>query len=59
MMLNAPLVVPVSPADAAVSVYPAPTLSRERLEKVATPLNAATVVVPDSVPPPGLVPIAT
>src|SRR3954469_25873337 len=31
----------------------------ERLEKVATPLTAATVVVPDSVPPPGLVPIAT
>jgi len=31
----------------------------ERLEKVATPPDAATVVVPDSVPPPGLVPIAT
>src|SRR5438477_378666 len=31
----------------------------ERVEKVATPLTAATVVVPDSVPPPGLVPIAT
>src|SRR5436190_1676021 len=31
----------------------------ERLEKVATPLTAATVVVPDGVPPPGLVPIAT
>src|SRR5947207_8700159 len=31
----------------------------ERLENVATPLTAATVVVPDSVPPPGLVPIAT
>src|SRR5205814_305718 len=31
----------------------------DRLEKVATPLTAATVVVPDSVPPPGLVPIAT
>src|SRR4051812_23665227 len=29
----------------------------ERLEKVATPLVAATVVVPESVPPPGLVPI--
>src|SRR5437763_16279538 len=26
---------------------------------VATPLTAATVVVPDSVPPPGLVPMAT
>src|SRR3954471_23652315 len=31
----------------------------ERLEKLATPPDAATVVVPDSVPPPGLVPIAT
>src|SRR5689334_23178060 len=31
----------------------------DRLENVATPATAATVVVPDSVPPPGLVPIAT
>src|SRR3954463_12991865 len=31
----------------------------ERLEKVATPLTADTVVVPDSVPPPGLEPMAT
>src|SRR5512140_1965043 len=31
----------------------------ERLENVATPATADTVVVPDSVPPPGLVPIAT
>src|SRR5512140_1783870 len=31
----------------------------ERLENVATPLAADTVVVPDSVPPPGLVPMAT
>src|SRR5256885_11112964 len=31
----------------------------ERVENVATPLTAATVAVPDSVPPPGLVPIAT
>src|SRR5512139_1533436 len=31
----------------------------DRLEKVATPADADTVVVPDSVPPPGLVPIAT
>src|SRR3954468_4696614 len=29
----------------------------DRLENVATPLTADTVVVPDSVPPPGLVPI--
>src|SRR5512144_1563627 len=31
----------------------------ERLENVATPADAATVVVPDSVPPPGLAPMAT
>src|SRR6185295_2266491 len=31
----------------------------DRLENVATPLTADTVVVPDSAPPPGLVPIAT
>src|SRR5438034_5035810 len=31
----------------------------ERLEKVATPPTAVTVVVPDSAPPPGLVPMAT
>src|SRR5512139_39270 len=31
----------------------------DRLENAATPLDAATVVVPDSAPPPGLVPIAT
>src|SRR6185295_12630142 len=30
----------------------------ERLENVATPPDADTVVVPDSVPPPGLVPMA-
>src|SRR5512132_4087788 len=31
----------------------------ERLENVATPADADRVVVPDSVPPPGLVPMAT
>src|SRR5262245_40831116 len=31
----------------------------DRLESVATPATADAVVVPDSVPPPGLVPIAT
>src|SRR5688572_22104788 len=31
----------------------------ERLENVATPVTAATVLVPDSVPPPGLAPMAT
>src|SRR6185369_10510388 len=31
----------------------------DRVENVATPFTADTVVVPESVPPPGLVPIAT
>src|SRR5689334_10650824 len=31
----------------------------DRLENVATPEDADAVVVPDSVPPPGLVPMAT
>src|SRR4051812_20580376 len=31
----------------------------ERVERVATPFTATTVVVPDSAPPPGLVPMAT
>src|SRR3954469_22751047 len=31
----------------------------DRLENVATPLAAATDAVPDSVPPPGLAPMAT
>src|SRR4051812_36753437 len=31
----------------------------ERFEKLATPLTAATLVVPDSVPPPGLAPMAS
>src|ERR1041384_6376687 len=31
----------------------------ESVGNVATPLTADTVVVPDSVPPPGLVPMAT
>src|SRR5207249_1832203 len=36
-----------------------PTLLMERLEKVATPPTAVIVDVPDSVPPPGLVPTDT
>src|SRR3954447_17120340 len=31
----------------------------DRLEKVATPLTADTAVVPESAPPPGLVPMAS
>src|SRR5437868_6436439 len=40
-------------------VQPCALPMMDRLENVATPLTADTVVVPDSVPPPGLVPIAT
>src|SRR4051812_50014299 len=54
LMLNADEVAPVSPPEVAVSVYPVPDLSMDRLENVATPALAATVEVPESVPPPGL-----
>src|SRR5205823_3011560 len=59
LMVNADEVAEVSGAEAAVSVLPDALPSLERLGKVATPLAAATVVVPDNVPPPGLVPMAT
>src|SRR6185295_2587784 len=59
LMVNAELDAPVSAPEAAVSVYPVPALSMDRLANVATPATAATVVVPDSVPPPGLAPMAT
>src|SRR6267143_3215526 len=59
VMLNAPLVAPVSPAAVTASVYPVPGLSMLSVAKFATPATAATVAVPASVPPPGLVPIAT
>src|SRR5436853_242008 len=57
LTLNPADVAPASAPDAAVRVYPVPTLSMDRLENVATPDDADTVVVPDSAPPPGLVPI--
>src|SRR2546425_1023248 len=59
MMLNALLVAPVRPVADAVSVYRVPGLLMLRFAKVATPLTAATVVVPARVPLAGLVPIAT
>src|SRR4029077_20899699 len=55
--LKAVLVAPVRPAAAATRVYPVPVLLMPRLEKVATPFTAATVVVPDNAPPPGFVPM--
>src|SRR5512135_938206 len=56
--LNAALVAVGSDEALAVSVYPMPALSILSAENVATPATAATLVVPDSVPPLGLVPIA-
>src|SRR5690242_6744818 len=59
MTLNPALVPLVSPVAVAASVYPVPTLLMLRVANVATPAVAATVAVPESVPPPALVPIAT
>src|SRR5438132_597514 len=52
VMLKAVLVAPVSPLLDAARVYPVPDLLMDRSLKVATPPDAATVSVPDSVPPP-------
>src|SRR2546430_17392866 len=59
VMLNAVLVAPAGPVALAASVYPVPTLSILTFANVATPLTAATLVVPASVPPPGLAAIAS
>src|SRR5438093_7380489 len=59
MMSNGPLATPVKPAAVAESRYPLPAWSMLSVENVATPATAATVVVPDNVPPAGLVAIAT
>jgi hypothetical protein len=56
--LKAELTALVRPADVAIKVYPVPALLTLRLENVATPLTAVTVIVPESVPLEGLVPIA-
>src|SRR5690349_1508999 len=53
-MLKLALVAPVRPEVTAASAYPFAGLSRLRFEKVATPLTAATDVVPERVPPTGL-----
>jgi hypothetical protein len=58
VMEKAVLVAPVRPVALAASVYPFPVRLMERLPKVATPLTAATVVVPESVPLPGFEEIA-
>src|SRR5204862_1826756 len=59
MMSNAVLVTGAKPLALAVSVYPVPVLLRLKSKKVATPLTAATAVVPLSIPPPGFLPSAT
>ena len=52
-MLNPLDVASVKPPAVASRVYPVPNLSIETLLKVATPLIADTVIVPDNVPLPG------
>ena len=56
-MSKAALVALVTPAADATSVYPVPRDVSDRLLNDATPATAATVVVPTSEAPPGLVPI--
>jgi hypothetical protein len=58
VMSNPLEVAPVSPLLLAARVYPGPTWLMLRSLNVATPFTAATEVVPESVPPPGLVPMA-
>src|SRR2546430_12702619 len=59
VMLKPLLMAPVRLVAEAMRVYPLPALSILKFAKVATPLTAATVVVPEGVPLAGLVPIAT
>src|SRR5437899_957374 len=59
LMLNAVLVAPVSPVAEAVSASRRSAVLRLKVENVATPFTAATVVVPERVPLAGLVPIAS
>src|SRR5437667_510227 len=57
-MSNALLVTGANPLALAANVYPVPVLLRLKSVKVAAPPTAATVVVPLSVLPPGLLPSA-
>src|SRR5262245_24090123 len=59
VMENAGLVALARPEDVAVSVYPLPGWSRLRFPKVAWPLAAGVVVVPERVAPPGFAARAT
>src|SRR6266545_550524 len=57
-MVNGALVALLKPDAVAVSVYPLPARSMLRFEKVAIPFTAATVFVPDRIPPLGFAPKA-
>lgn len=57
-ILKDELVVPVNPELDAAKVYPMPILLILRPENTAMPFTAETVVVPERLPPPGLLPIA-
>src|SRR6266566_3072740 len=59
VMLKLLLLAPGRAVADAVKVYPAPGLLTLTFANVATPLTAATVVVPARVPLAGLVPIAS
>ena len=59
VILKAVDVAPARPVALVVSVYPVAALLMLKVENVATPAVAATVVVPESVPPFGFVPITT
>jgi len=58
-ILKFELLLPDRPLELAVKVYPVPDLSIFNPENADTPPVAATDAVPERVPPPGLIPIAT
>jgi len=55
--VKALLAAALSPGAEAMSVYSLPAKSMLKAEKVATPLDAATVLVPARLPPAGLLPM--
>src|SRR5690348_8029746 len=59
VMLKPELVAPVTPVAEALKVYPVPTLSIDKPEKVATPDTGVWPAPPVRAPPPALFPIAS
>src|SRR5690348_11122740 len=59
VMLKPELVAPVTPVAEALKVYPVPTLSIDKPEKVATPDTGVWPAPPLRAPPPALLPIAS